>query len=131
MLSGRAGVCHFVPSTELISPHMRTFQRPYLSNPISKRFQRRGYMSMSRYSAALVLSLTVSAAFPQSARPNSVLAAGGAPTEEAKEPKLEHFDPNLVDKTLDPCNDFYKYACRRWLTANPIPADQVDRKSVV
>jgi endothelin-converting enzyme/putative endopeptidase len=80
---------------------------------------------MSRYSAALVLSLTVSAAFPQSARPNSVLAAGGAPTEEAKEPKLEHFDPNLVDKTLDPCNDFYKYACSKWLTANPIPADQV------
>ena len=80
---------------------------------------------MSRYSAALALSLTVSAAFPQSARPNSVLAAGGAPTEEAKEPKLEHFDPNLVDKTLDPCNDFYKYACSKWLTANPIPADQV------
>ena len=90
---------------------------------------------MSRFSAALVLSLSISAAFAPSisaqslsantARPNSGLATGRAPEDQAKEPKLEHFDPTLVDKTLDPCNDFYKYACSKWLTANPIPADQV------
>jgi putative endopeptidase len=39
--------------------------------------------------------------------------------------KLEHFDPNLVDKTLDPCQDFYEYACSKWNAANPIPKDQV------
>jgi putative endopeptidase len=40
-------------------------------------------------------------------------------------PKLEHFDINLVDKSLDPCQDFYAYACSKWNAANPIPADQV------
>src|SRR5580704_7661602 len=40
-------------------------------------------------------------------------------------PKLEHFDPNMVDRTLDPCQDFCQYACSKWNAANPIPADQV------
>ena len=39
-------------------------------------------------------------------------------------PNLESFTPDQVDKTLDPCNDFFKYACSKWLKANPIPADQ-------
>jgi putative endopeptidase len=47
----------------------------------------------------------------------------GAETKDA--PKLEHFDPNLEDKDLSPCNDFYKYSCTKWLAANPIPPDQV------
>jgi len=40
-------------------------------------------------------------------------------------PKLEHFDLSLVDKSLDPCQDFYQYTCSKWNAANPIPADQV------
>ena len=39
-------------------------------------------------------------------------------------PKLERFSPDQVDKTLDPCNDFFDYACSKWIKANPIPADQ-------
>ncbi|PYX86854.1 MAG: M13 family peptidase, partial [Acidobacteria bacterium] len=46
-----------------------------------------------------------------------------APADNAM-PKLEHFSPDQVDKSLGPCTDFFEYACRKWLKANPIPPDQ-------
>jgi predicted metalloendopeptidase len=39
-------------------------------------------------------------------------------------PELERFSPDQVDKALDPCTDFFQYACKKWNVANPIPADQ-------
>jgi endothelin-converting enzyme/putative endopeptidase len=39
-------------------------------------------------------------------------------------PKLEHFSPTMADDSLDPCTDFFKYSCSKWIKANPIPADQ-------
>lgn len=34
------------------------------------------------------------------------------------------FDPANVDRTVDPCVDFYRYACGGWLSRNPVPPDQ-------
>jgi putative endopeptidase len=36
----------------------------------------------------------------------------------------DHFDLKSVDTALDPCVDFYAYACSKWQAANPIPSDQ-------
>jgi putative endopeptidase len=69
----------------------------------------------------LMLSLPL-ALFGQNVAPN---ATPGAAADTKPAPKLEHFDPNLVDKALNPCDDFYKYSCNKWIAANPIPADQV------
>ena len=33
------------------------------------------------------------------------------------------FDPTAVDKTADPCVDFYQYACGNFAKVHPIPAD--------
>src|SRR4051794_8060110 len=48
--------------------------------------------------------------------------AGPASTAVPKAAKS--FDLNAIDKSVDPCTDFYHFACGSWLKQNPIPADQ-------
>ena len=41
------------------------------------------------------------------------------------QPKPEKpFSPDLLDKSVDPCTDFYAYACNKWQAQNPIPSDR-------
>ncbi|HEY4660695.1 MAG TPA: M13 family metallopeptidase, partial [Terriglobales bacterium] len=48
-----------------------------------------------------------------------------APASEQQAPSLDHFDAKSVDSSVDPCTDFYKYSCNKWIEKNPVPADEV------
>ena len=50
------------------------------------------------------------------------LFALGAFAQNAATPTS--LDLNAIDKTADPCVDFYQYACGTWMRKNPIPPDQ-------
>lgn len=50
-------------------------------------------------------------------------SAGFAQQAQSAPPKLERFDASLLDKSKDPCIDFYAYSCSKWQAAHPIPGD--------
>ena len=53
-----------------------------------------------------------------------VVVAQEAAAPLTKMPYSPSLDLTDMDKTVDPCVDFYKYSCGGWQKNNPIPADQ-------
>jgi putative endopeptidase len=47
-----------------------------------------------------------------------------AQTTPPAAPELRVFDPSLIDKSVDPCDNFYRYSCNGWFKRNPLPPDQ-------
>ncbi len=54
----------------------------------------------------------------------SISAQTAAPQPLTAMPYSPSLDVTSLDKTVDPCVDFYKFSCGGWQKNNPIPADQ-------
>jgi putative endopeptidase len=51
-------------------------------------------------------------------------AATSSANGEVAKPQLDHFNLDQLDRSVDPCVDFYQYTCKKWIDKNPIPADE-------
>lgn len=82
---------------------------------------------MKRFIVTFVILLTT---FALAAQTTTSPTNKTEPTPAAKDkpltelPYTPSLDVKAMDKSVDPCTDFYQYSCGGWMVSNPIPPDQ-------
>ncbi len=71
------------------------------------------YKKLLTLICTLALTLSIGAAARAQAQDNA----------DAKKTAIR-FSPDMIDKTIDPCTNFFAYACGKWMAQNPIPPDR-------
>lgn len=81
-------------------------------------------MPFLRVVAVFILLAVSCAAQTPKAGPARSAASGTGGGAEATLPYTPSLDLTAMDRTADPCVDFYHYSCGGWQKNNPIPPDQ-------
>jgi putative endopeptidase len=56
--------------------------------------------------------------------PPSPVPAQADPTDANRPRQVPGFDASAIDRSVQPCDDFYRFACGGWLARNPVPPDR-------
>src|ERR1700726_503177 len=98
------------------------------TSPLLCSWLRRRFLLAFKKALCLTALLAMATGAQQTQPTNSTSEPGAlAPAQQHTEPVLPYtpsLDLAAMDRTADPCVDFYEYSCGGWKKMNPIPSDQ-------